>query len=281
MNGIEAVEEIMERTPTPVLMLSAHTEEGAEATFEALDRGAIDVLTRPAVVMAHAFVAGGLTSGSERDISAGGVGRRVSPEVFDGVDLVALGHLHGAAGRSARPVRYSGSPVAMSFSEAHHGTRARGSSTSARRGPPSRGSRPRSRDRWRSSAVTVKTLLSDPRHVDAGRWCQVTLTDPVRPAGAMDRLRRRFPHTLRSSSTRRGFPPRCGRTPSGPPGSGTTSTSAATSSPTYAAGGCPPPGERSCSSPPSTAPGWTGRQAPARGSPTRRPATGAGTEGAA
>lgn len=47
MNGIEAVEEIMETTPTPVLMLSAHTEEGAEATFEALDRGAIDVLAKP------------------------------------------------------------------------------------------------------------------------------------------------------------------------------------------------------------------------------------------
>ncbi|MCO8245257.1 MULTISPECIES: chemotaxis response regulator protein-glutamate methylesterase [unclassified Haladaptatus] len=47
MNGIEAVEEIMERSPTPILMLSAHTEEGAEATFEALDRGAIDVLAKP------------------------------------------------------------------------------------------------------------------------------------------------------------------------------------------------------------------------------------------
>lgn len=47
MNGIEAVEEIMETTPTPVLMLSAHTEDGAEATFEALEKGAIDVLAKP------------------------------------------------------------------------------------------------------------------------------------------------------------------------------------------------------------------------------------------
>ncbi|WP_440005575.1 protein-glutamate methylesterase/protein-glutamine glutaminase [Halomicrococcus sp. SG-WS-1] len=47
MNGIEAVEEIMATTPTPILMLSAHTENGAEATFEALDKGAVDVLAKP------------------------------------------------------------------------------------------------------------------------------------------------------------------------------------------------------------------------------------------
>src|SRR6056297_3172172 len=47
MDGIEAVEEIMETTPTPVVMLSAHTEDGAEATFEALDHGAVDVLAKP------------------------------------------------------------------------------------------------------------------------------------------------------------------------------------------------------------------------------------------
>ena len=47
MNGIEAVEKIMESTPTPILMLSAHTEDGAEATFEALDNGAVDVLAKP------------------------------------------------------------------------------------------------------------------------------------------------------------------------------------------------------------------------------------------
>lgn len=47
MNGIEAVERIMERRPTPVLMLSAHTDDGADVTFEALDRGAVDFFTKP------------------------------------------------------------------------------------------------------------------------------------------------------------------------------------------------------------------------------------------
>ncbi len=47
MNGIEAVEEIMATNPTPILMLSAHTEDGADATFEALERGAVDFLAKP------------------------------------------------------------------------------------------------------------------------------------------------------------------------------------------------------------------------------------------
>jgi len=47
MDGIEAVGRIMRRQPTPVLMLSAHTGDGAEVSFEALDRGAVDVFAKP------------------------------------------------------------------------------------------------------------------------------------------------------------------------------------------------------------------------------------------
>ncbi len=47
MNGIEAVEQIMKRHPTPVLMLSAHTDENADVTFQALDAGAVDFFTKP------------------------------------------------------------------------------------------------------------------------------------------------------------------------------------------------------------------------------------------
>lgn len=46
-----------------------------------------------AVVVAHAFVQGGETSESERDISIGGA-QTVSPRLFDGVAYTALGHLH-------------------------------------------------------------------------------------------------------------------------------------------------------------------------------------------
>ncbi len=47
MGGIEAVEQIMDEIPTPVLMLSAHTDDGAEVTFEALERGAVDFFAKP------------------------------------------------------------------------------------------------------------------------------------------------------------------------------------------------------------------------------------------
>ena len=47
MNGIEAVEQIMDEQPTPVLMLSAHTDENADVTFQALDKGAVDFFTKP------------------------------------------------------------------------------------------------------------------------------------------------------------------------------------------------------------------------------------------
>ena len=47
MGGLEAVERLMDETPTPVLMLSAHTDEGAEVTFEALERGAVDFFSKP------------------------------------------------------------------------------------------------------------------------------------------------------------------------------------------------------------------------------------------
>jgi exonuclease SbcD len=43
----------------------------------------------------------------------------------------------------------------------------------------------------------IEDLLTSREFTHAeSAWCQVTLTDPQRPVGAMDRLRTRFPHTL-------------------------------------------------------------------------------------
>ena len=46
MNGITAVREIMKSTPTPILMFSSLTHEGAKATLDALDAGALDFLPK-------------------------------------------------------------------------------------------------------------------------------------------------------------------------------------------------------------------------------------------
>jgi two-component system chemotaxis response regulator CheB len=47
VDGLEAVERIMDERPTPILMLSAHTADGADVTFEALEKGAVDFFTKP------------------------------------------------------------------------------------------------------------------------------------------------------------------------------------------------------------------------------------------
>ncbi|CAK0757050.1 Protein-glutamate methylesterase/protein-glutamine glutaminase 2 [Gammaproteobacteria bacterium] len=46
MDGIAAVREIMRRHPTPILMFSSLTSEGAKATLDALDAGAMDFLPK-------------------------------------------------------------------------------------------------------------------------------------------------------------------------------------------------------------------------------------------
>ncbi|NPA63158.1 MAG: chemotaxis response regulator protein-glutamate methylesterase [Methanococci archaeon] len=47
MNGLEAVKKIMEIKPTPIVMLSALTKEGSKITFEALEAGAVDFISKP------------------------------------------------------------------------------------------------------------------------------------------------------------------------------------------------------------------------------------------
>lgn len=171
-------------------------ERGHTATLaEAMRRVRADLETRGtrSVVLAHAFVIGGRASDSERDISVGGVSA-VPLALFDGIDYVALGHLHGRQ-RMSRTVRYSGSPLAYSFSEEHQvkgawlvdlGDELRAEFVEA---PVPR---PIARLRGR-----IDDLLGGANWATyEGHWLQVTLTDAERPADAMERLRRRFPHTL-------------------------------------------------------------------------------------
>jgi exonuclease SbcD len=73
----------------------------------------------PTVLAAHAFVQGAAqTPDSERPIVVGAAGS-VAPETVGGFDYVALGHLH-APQEVSEGVRYSGSLLKYSFSEAEH-----------------------------------------------------------------------------------------------------------------------------------------------------------------
>jgi exonuclease SbcD len=73
---------------------------------------------RPVLAMGHLTVLGASTSDSEREIHIGTLDS-IGAEIFDGFDYTALGHLHRpqrVAGRDN--LRYSGSPIPLSFSEA-------------------------------------------------------------------------------------------------------------------------------------------------------------------
>ena len=48
LNGAETVRALMQQRPTPVVMFSAHTRQGAKETFDALAAGAVDFVTKPA-----------------------------------------------------------------------------------------------------------------------------------------------------------------------------------------------------------------------------------------
>ena len=150
---------------------------------------------RRRVVMAHGWVTGGAASESERDITVGGVGQ-VPADAFAGFSYVALGHLHGQQ-TLAGHLRYSGSPLPYSFSEATH-----------RKGSwlvelDANGTKRAER----VPAPTYRRLsLLRGRLADLLGWAlyiqyeqdfvSVTLTDPSRPEGPMDALRARFPHIL-------------------------------------------------------------------------------------
>ena len=71
------------------------------------------------IVVAHAFVAGGSTSESERPLVLGNAAL-VSPSCFDGFGYAALGHLHRPQRVGRAEVRYSGSLLKYSFDEAAH-----------------------------------------------------------------------------------------------------------------------------------------------------------------
>jgi len=150
-------------------------------------------------VMAHAFVVGGQASESERDIRIGGVDS-VPSAVFDGVDYVALGHLHGpqvVKGAGSAQARYSGSPLAFSFSEMNH----KKSSVIVELGPQGVIGEPRLIPapvprRLAEVTGTMDELMGSAGDAFVDAWLRVIITDSARPQEMNARLKARFPHAL-------------------------------------------------------------------------------------
>ena len=105
----------------PVHVKHCFPDAGIESCTDAL-RTAVEHMgvdfTGRNVLVTHQFVTGAATCESE-EISVGG-SDNVDISVFDGFDYVALGHLHGPQNVGSSRVRYCGTPLKYSFSEAGH-----------------------------------------------------------------------------------------------------------------------------------------------------------------
>ena len=92
-------------------------ENYTDAVKVAIDNMNVDFSERN-ILVTHQFVTGAELSESE-DIIVGGTDN-VSGEVFDGFDYVALGHIHREQTVGKDNIRYCGTPLKYSFSEAKH-----------------------------------------------------------------------------------------------------------------------------------------------------------------
>jgi len=98
--------------------IRAQVVAGIKNCYEETAGAAADI-DCPVIATGHLTVIGASTSDSERDIHIGGLGAVTSDSFPDVFSYVALGHLHRPqATDSAERVRYAGSPIPLSFSEA-------------------------------------------------------------------------------------------------------------------------------------------------------------------
>lgn len=148
------------------------------------------------LVVAHAFLTGGDPSASERELTVGHV-EQVGIGLFDGIDYVALGHLHRRQGFDGGRVGYSGAPLRYSFSEQDNVPSvnvvdmAPDGAVVVERVALGVGRG------LRTLTGELEALLADPSLTPAeGCWVRAVLTDRNLPLQGMRRLRARFPHAV-------------------------------------------------------------------------------------
>lgn len=173
-------------------------ETYTDALRVAIGRMAVDPTQRN-VLLTHQFVTGAATCESE-ELSVGGTDC-VDAEVFSDFDYVALGHLHGPQNVLSPRIRYCGTPLKYSFSEAYHHK----SVTIAELGEKG-GLQIRLRPltplhdlreiRGSYQEVTAKSFYEGTSTED---YLHITLTDEEDVPEAMGRLRAIYPNLLKLS----------------------------------------------------------------------------------
>ncbi|MDQ7878909.1 exonuclease SbcCD subunit D [Microbacterium sp. QXD-8] len=192
--GIPYLEPVLLRTVWPGVRTQA------DVLAHAMDLVRADAAQRGgrSIAVAHCFAAGvEPTPHLERDIQQGGLDI-VPLATFDGVDYMALGHIHGRQQLSPR-VRYAGAPLHYSFDEGHKprgswlieldadGLAADGATVQWLPLPVPR--------TLVTLTATLDELLADERFAGHARdWVRAEYTDPLPQRDPMRRLLARFPH---------------------------------------------------------------------------------------
>ena len=147
------------------------------------------------VLVAHAFVSGGLESDSERPLNIGGLDT-VETSTLNGFDFVALGHLHRPQSVGSESIQYSGSPLRYSISECGYtksfnrielGASGEVAVSRLARRPP--------RDLVLVEG-TLDELLADPGQARPADLVVARLTDKGPVHNAMQRLRDQWPNAV-------------------------------------------------------------------------------------
>lgn len=167
-----------------------------EALEKAVERLAPDTKQRN-VLLAHQFVTGAGRSDSE-EVSVGGLDN-VDAGIFDGFDYVALGHIHSPQHVGRETLRYCGTPLKYSFSEADQQKSVTMAELKEKgwvsiQTIPLTPFRDLRKIRGTYMEVTARSFYQDQNTED---YLQITLTDEEDVPGAMEKLRTVYPNLMR------------------------------------------------------------------------------------
>ncbi|MDZ4168476.1 MAG: exonuclease SbcCD subunit D [Coriobacteriia bacterium] len=149
------------------------------------------------VLVTHHFVAGGLTSDSERGLTVGGTGA-VGASVFDGFDYVALGHLHRRQSLADGRIHYPGSALKYAFDESAQAKAV--SLVELTAGEPPRVEAVElgaARDVRRINGTFAELLASAAADARRDDYIEAVLDETMMPPDARGRLAELYPNLMR------------------------------------------------------------------------------------
>ena len=174
-----------------------YPDEGIESYTDACRVAVAHMAIDPAsrnVLVTHQFVTGAATCESE-ELSVGG-SDNVDGSVFDVFDYVALGHIHGPQNIGSNRMRYCGTPLKYSFSEANHCKSLTVVELQEKGSLTLRAVPLVPRRELRQLRGDFETLLHGTPSED---YLHLVLTDEEDVPEALGRLRAVYPHTMKLS----------------------------------------------------------------------------------